>query len=199
MEDLKKEYEKILLERKSILDKINILAENESVKKYFSLCKQNNKLANQEMDLYKRIKVKEYSSCNHMWITILHDYDRAEGRSYNYYGCVKCGLNERPKYLMGWYSNPDELKPDDKIMYDYLQNHGSLNGNIVKLFCDLNLANSIYSKIKNAHPNIDDETAIKFLKVALHNIRDINVSDERKKSRAKRLSLNPNYFNKKDI
>lgn len=198
MEDLKATYEQVVLERKDIIDRINVLAEDETVKEYFSLCKQNDELASQQKDLYKKIKVKEYSSCNHIWVTILHDYDRAEGRSYNYHGCVKCGLNERVLYLMELYNKPDELKLDERIMYDFLKNRCSLGGTNAKLFCDLGLAKAIYLKIREAHPDIDNETAVKYLKVALHFIRDIEVSDERKVSRAKRLSLNPNYFNKRN-
>ena len=106
MEDIKNKYEQVSLERKDILDKIKVLKEDERVKEYFSLCKKNDELANQQKDLYEKIKDKDYSSCNHLLVTVLHDYDRIEGRSYDYHGCVKCGLNEKVLYVMECFNNP---------------------------------------------------------------------------------------------
>lgn len=59
------------------------------------------------------------------------------------------------------------------------------------IVCDLDLACEIYSKIKEAHPDIN----------ALDHIRNTKVSDDRKVNRAKRLSLNPNFkrWNASDI
>lgn len=193
MESLKKQYDQIISERKELIEQINVLAEDESVKKYFELCQQNDKLARQQKDLYKQIKVGEYSSCNHIWVNTLHDYDSYEGRSYNYDGCVKCGLDQRVFHLMESYHSPDWLTLNQRIMYDYMRNHSYKSGIDTNLLCDLDLAKAIYAKIKEVHPDIDDETAVKYLKVALHNIRDTKVSDERKVNRAKRLSLKPEF------
>ncbi len=68
-----------------------------------------------------------------------------------------------------------------------------LKGIKTNIDCDIDLARAIYARIKNAHPTIDDETAIKYLKIALNDIRNINVSNERKISRARRLSLNDDF------
>ncbi len=193
MEDLKEQYNHIVSERQTIIDQINVLAENETVKEYFALREQNDKLASQQKDLYKQIKVGEYSSCNHIWVNTLHDYDSWEGRSYNYHGCVKCGLDKRVFHLMERFHSPDWLTLDQRIMYDYMKNHSYKSGIDTNLLCNLDLAKAIYAKIKEVHPDIDDETAVKYLKVALHNIRDTKVSDERKESRAKRLSLKPEF------
>ena len=193
MEDLKEQYNHIVSERQTIIDQINVLAENETVKEYFALCKQNDKLASQQKDLYKQIKVGEYSSCNHIWVITLLDYDILKGRSYDYHGCVKCGLDKRVFNLKGRFHSQDWLTLDQRIMYDYMENHSYKSGINTNLFCDLDLAKAIYAKIKEVHPDIDDETAVKYLKVALHNIRDTKVSDERKESRAKRLSLKPEF------
>ena len=62
MKDLKEQYNHIVSERQTIIDQINVLAENETVKEYFALREQNDKLASQQKDLYKQIKVEEYSS-----------------------------------------------------------------------------------------------------------------------------------------
>jgi hypothetical protein len=89
-------------------------------------------------------------------------------------------------------------------MYSYLRKNvpsQELNGINTNITCDINLAQRIYSRIKEVYPEIDDETAIYFLKSALGNIRNIKVNDERKVSRAKRLSLKPNFnkWDKEDI
>ena len=125
----------------------------------FDLYNKNEQLVCQQKDLYKQMKIDEYSFCNHIWVNTLHDYDSFEGRSYNYHGCIKCGLDQRVFYLSEQYR-------------------------------DLDLAKAIYSKIKEAHPDIDDETARKYFEIVLYNIRENKVSDERK---AKRLSLSPEF------
>lgn len=80
-------------------------------------------------------------------------------------------------------------------MYGYLKENClyTLKGFETNIVCDLNLAQAIYSKIKQAHPNIDDETSMKYFETTLNDIRNIKVSEERKVSRAKRLSLHPNF------
>ena len=193
MDNLKEQYDQIESERKGIIEQINALAENETVKKYFSLCEQNDKLSKQQKDLYKQIKVREYSSCKHIWVNTLHEYDGWEGRSYNYFGCVKCGLDRRVFHLIENSQSLEELTLDQRIMYDFMMNHSSNRGIDSKLLCDLDLAKAIYAKIKEVHPDIDDKTAIRYLKVALHNIRDTKVNDERKASSAKRLSLKSSF------
>lgn len=195
MDTLKKEYEQVISERKNITEQIKVLAENETVKKYFSLCEQNDRLSKKQRDLYTQIKFGEYLTCNHIWVTALHEYDSWEGRSYNYRGCVKCGLDRRVFHLMKSCHNPEWLTFDQRIMYDFMMNHSSSREIDSNLLCDLDLAKAIYAKIKEVHPDIDDVTAIKYLKAALHNIRDIKVNDERKISRARRLSLKPSFKN----
>ena len=75
----------------------------------------------------------------------------------------------------------------------YILIHLLNNDNFLIESSDLDLAKAIYSKIKESHPDIDDETARKYFEIALDNIRKIKVNDERKVSRAKRLSLSPKF------
>ena len=96
---------------------------------------------------------------------------------------------------MEYNFNFNSLTPEQKIMYNYMQDNYYDRGLHSERFCDLDLAMSIYRKIKEAHPDIDDKTALKYFEIALDNIRNIKVNDERKESRAKRLSLS-NKFNK---
>ena len=78
-------------------------------------------------------------------------------------------------------------------MYDFMYGGVYRSGIDTKMFCDLDLAKAIYSKIREAHPNIDDETARKYFEIALDNIRNIKVTEERKANRAKRLLLIPGF------
>lgn len=193
MENLKAKYQQLVAGRKDIIKQINDLGNDEIVKKYLALCNQDNSLSIQQKNLYSQMKTEEYSLCDHIWVNILQYYDHSEGRFYHYHGCIKCGLDQSVFLLMENTNDPKWLTPDQRIMYDFMRYH-SYNSDVnTHLFCDLNLAKAIYSKLKEVHPNIDDETAVKYLSVALHNIRDTRVSDERKVSRAKRLSLNPNF------
>lgn len=193
MTTLKERYEEIVSERKKLIAKINELANDDKVKKYFELCRQNDSLATQQKDLYKRIRIEEYSYCNHIWVTTLHDYDSIEGRSYNYCGCMKCGLDQRVFHLMENCHKLDYLTLEQQIMYNFMYGSSYKSGIDTKVLCDLDLAKAIYAKIKEVYPDIDDEMARKYFEIALDNIRRTKVSDERKTNRAKRLLLNPKF------
>lgn len=193
MPNLEEQYNKIISYKKEINAKINGLLNNEKVKEYLELLRQLNKLDEQQKEFYKLIKIKEYSSCNHIWVTALHDYDSIEGRSYNYCGCIKCGLDRKVFHIIENYHNLDWLTFDQRIMYDFMKNNHYYHGIDTKVQCDLDLAKAIYTKIKEVHPNIDDKTARKYFEIALDNIRHIKVSHERKINRAKRLNLSPNF------
>lgn len=195
MSNLKKEYDELIELRKNIIEEIKVLEENEIVKKHLEIKKQNENLYEKQLDLYKKIKYEEYESCKHILVYTEIDYDKYEGRTYRSYGCIKCGLdNSILKQERKWLTFPQ------MIMHDYLKEK-YLNGSKTKIACDLELAQAIYSKIKEENPDIDDETAIRYFEIALDNIRSIKVSDERKINRAKRLSLEPSFkkWNSSDI
>ncbi len=190
MESLKEQYEQISAEKDEIIKKIANLTNSDIVKEYLYLCDKCDELTKQQKKLYRALKNYEYASCNHIWITTQHKYDSSEGRSYRYRGCIKCGLDERVcqhKHLYLSFAN--------QIEYSFIMTNPINHGIDTNLSCDLELAKAIYSKIKEAHPDIDDETARKYFEIALDDIRNIKVNDERKTSRAKRLSLNPKFKN----
>lgn len=193
MSNYKKEYDELIKQREKIVAEIKELEKNETVIRYIELTKQNETLYKQQQNLYKDIKESKFSSCKHILVYSRIDYDRYEGRTYKRCGCIKCGLNNS-------VLNGDYRLLIEGIMYNYLRNN-YFSGIETKVACDLDLAQAIYSKIKEAHPDIDDKTAIKYFEIALDNIRNIKVSDDRKVSRAKRLSLNPDFkrWNVKDI
>lgn len=107
MNTFKEQYDKIVSDRVTIVAQINELKKSEVLKRYFDLCSQNDQLLSQQKELYKQMKVEEYSSCNHIWVNTLHDYDSHEGRSYNYHGCIKCGLDQRVFYMYEQCHNLD--------------------------------------------------------------------------------------------
>lgn len=198
MESFKNQYENVKLERAQIIEQLNDLKQDEKVKKYLELSELNRGLIQKQHTLYEQVKREEYSSCNHIWVTTLHEYDNVEGRSYDYCGCIKCGLDVRVFDLMERYHNRGVLTLDEKIMYDFLRRHSYISstdytvGTNTNLSCDLGLAKAIYSKIKEEYPDIDDETAIKYFKDVLHNIRNTKENDEIKIDKEKGLSLSPN-------
>ena len=193
MNDLEEKFHGVVAERGGIVAKINALLETETVKEYLELCEQNEKLFRKQKDLYKKIKVKEYSSCKHIWVNTFF-----AGYKNSYHGCVKCGLDERVLYLAEHCRNLDYLTFEERVMYDFMRDQSNdpeekYLGIDSNLLCDLDLATAIYKKIKEVHPYIDDELAVKYLEASLHKIRNIEVSDERKENRAKRLSLKPDF------
>ena len=187
----KKEYDEITKQRENILDELKLLRENEAVKRYFSLIDQNKNLCSKQLELYQGIKQEEYKSCEHILVHSKIDYDRYEGRTYKSCGCIKCGLDNSVLNYEWEY-----LPIERQIMYTHLKEEcfaGMIKGVETEVACDLDLAQAIFSKIKEVHPDIDDTTAIKYFEIALDDIRNIKVSDERKVGRAKRLSLNPEF------
>ncbi len=191
IESLNRIYEGILADKDEIIKKISILKQNDVVKEYLDLCDECDGLTDAQRILYKQIKKAEYSSCNHIWITTQNKYDDSEGRMYRYRGCIKCGLDTRVRQYSHRYIK--RLSFDQQIMYEFIMNNFINRGIDTNLLCDLELAKAIYSKIKEIHPNIDDEIAKKYFEVALDDIRNIKVNEERKVSRAKRLSLSNNF------
>lgn len=189
MSDLKRKYEELKNQREKTIEELNHLREDDRVKRYIELQSKNETLYNEQIALYQELKKEEYSSCNHILVYSEIDYDRYEGRSYKRCGCIKCGLDGSVS------SQSREYLPfSQKIMYDYLRkNH--LRGKETNITCDLDLAQAIYSKVKEVHPDINDDTAIGYFEIALNNIRNTKVSEERKTNRAKRLSLGSKFKN----
>lgn len=201
MGNLKKKYEDIVSKRKEIIDQIEILKNDEKIIKYFELCSKNQIYQDEQKQLYKEMKYEEYSTCNHIWVKTLHEHDSYESRSYDYFGCMKCGLDQRAflsaerRFSIDNFLQDSVPLTEERIMYNFMTEHRSYASEIDydSVLCDLDLAKAIYSKIKQAHPDIDDETIKYYFKSALKDMREIKVNDERLVSRAKRLSLNPNF------
>ena len=188
------EYNILMKELKEVEDSIQKLKNDKKIKRYNYLSFKRDILKSNITDLYREIKSDEYASCHHLLITTsikkIDDNDEIKTC-----GCLKCGLNEKVKYNGDWLIDYDKLSLDEQIMLDFLNNHQINKNSIINVTCNLDLAMAIYSRIKKVHPKINDKLAIKYLEIALDNIRNINVTEERKQSRIKRLGLNPNFNN----
>ena len=174
MDSLKEQYEKILAERETIARQISELENNDVVKKYLDLRNKNEQSAKQQENLYEQMKIEEYSSCNHIWVIAAHDYDSWEHRSYDYNGCIKCGLDQRVLGLIERGAHKEWLSLEHQVMYDAMLMYDDSyrrRGIDTKVVCDLDLAKSVYSKIKKEHPDIDDETAVEYFEIAIDDIR----------------------------
>ena len=192
-------YREIVEERKSVDDEIKVLEENEIVKRYIELYEKSKQLIREARKAYKGMKRTQYLMCNHLWIISKFENDSVESRTYNYFGCIKCGLDQSV-FVKVEFSDNAKLSFEEKVMYDFMTSIYYQDGRYIGVACDLELGTAIYKKIKEKYPNISDEDAIKYFERALNDIRNIEVNNDRKKSRAKRLSLNPNFnrWNKED-
>ena len=197
MSELEKELERLKDQRRGIIKEMQSLEKSEIIKRYFELKKLNEEMCRDEKKLYQKVKEEQFDSCNHILVYSDISYDEYDGHTCRRKGCIKCGLDESVLDR-----DIDCLSDTQKIMRSYLKDlwFGIEDGIKTEISCDLNLAAAIYSRIKEANPLIDDELAVKYFKVALDDIRNNQVSDERKENRAKRLSLGKfNSWNGNDI
>ena len=168
-----------------------LLSISSNVRTYAELLAEDEKLKEATEDVFKNNKYHEYNNCSHVFVNTLSCIGK-RNRPYTYCGCIKCGLTDMVENI-----DKDDLTISDKVKYDYLEDlkkQGKLlDGKMLNINCDLSLAQAIYSKIRDAHPFIDESLKIKYFEIALDNIRNITVSEERKKSRAVRLSLEPSF------
>ena len=177
--DIDKEYKKIEKE-------IWGLEEVPIVKKYLDLQKKKTELEIRRKNLHSLMKYGEYENCNHLWGISMDEYGEYD------YVCVKCGLNYKSLRLTN-RGKEDSLSFDERVMASVLKDKSFVNDADINIVCDRELAMALYKKIREYHPDIDDKTVIKYFEIALDNIRNIEVSEERKASRAKRLGLSKNF------
>lgn len=186
LECIRDDFSDIDEQYRNIEQEIWGLEENPIVKKYLGLQEKKSELATKRKELYRLMKCGEHENCDHLWVISMDEYGEYD------YGCLKCGLNKKALRLTN-RGKDDSLSFDERIMASLLEEHNYKNVFKRDIVCDLELASAIYKKIKEYHPDIDDKTAVKYLEISLDDIRNIEVSDERKKSRAKRLGLRRDF------
>ena len=187
MTDLNDKYNEIINKRQQINKQLQDIMSSPILKKYFRLKEEDSKLYFEELELYRRIKYNEYNNCNHLLVYSKVTFDNFDCKTYKACGCIKCGIDSA---ILDFKKN--DLPFDKQVMYDYFSDH-CLYGNIIDEECDLELAHAIYSKIVEVYPNIDEDRLIKYFRHSLKCIKYSRVSNERKASRVKRLSLRSDF------
>ena len=170
-------------------ERIDEVENNELIKEYMELkrtIEDDKRILKQD---YLNMKKLEYKTCNHVFITSGVSYnDRYSKETYKYAGCIKCGLDTS---VLSHRCKCEEAE----IMLNYLKDYDLRLIVSMNVPCDLDLACAIYKKIKENHQDIDDMTAFKYFEIALNNMRNKDVSVERKESRVKRLQLSEHFIN----
>lgn len=190
--ELKEKYECLEQKEREIDEKISALKKHSAVEAYISLCNQKSRLDDLKSFLYREIKGEEYSTCDHIWVTSLLDYDDEGKLIDKFYGCMKCGLD---RSVVSLKRRGITLDAEQEVMADFINDRLFLavRGEYTDVDCDLDLARAIYSRISLVHPGLDNGTARKYFEISLDHIRNIEVSEERTASRVKRLGLAPGF------
>ena len=126
MDNIEYEYKSILKEENKLKNIENELIKNDIVAKYINLKNKEKSLSNRKYEIYKKMKFNEYSLCDHIFIIIYKTHDN----KHNYYGCIKCKLNNLVSIL-------STSKLDDEIMKEFLD-----------IYSPIDLAHSIYNELK---------------------------------------------------
>ena len=186
-----KEYLELKKQIELAKNKVDAVKKLEEVESYLELKKEYEYLKSLEESKYTKMQYRKYMNCKHLFVCTNHYQDIKGNTSRRYFdfGCLKCGLNT----LLTRYNDRD-LTLDEKINKSWCQNF-SVNGRVsLNMDIDLELATAIYKKLKEKYPYIDEDRIIKYLEIAVDNMRNINVTEERKQSRIKRLNLSEDFY-----
>ena len=88
-------YKEIEKERNEVCKKLRAILKDKNVQTYIKLDKECDKLNEDLKEAYKALLMEKYRKCEHVLVccssTCEYEYG---GKSYSYYGCIKCGLSE---------------------------------------------------------------------------------------------------------
>ena len=160
MEDLNKEYEEILEEWDKVDNTLEKLKQKATVIKYLDLLDQRNELRIKANSLYKKICFKRYETCKHVLIESYIERDDYEGRTYRYYGCIKCGLDEGIE-ARGYPRTEEER---EALSFMKSKNAHYIGGIKTGICCDLQKARDLYSEIMEKNPDLSEEERISIFK-----------------------------------
>ena len=103
---------------------------------------------------YKNLWFKRFDCCNHFLIISDSEYDKWEGRSYNWWGCIKCGLNNKVTDMCNGYGdlpfNVMQSYFDKKESYNIPGYHSYINLHFRR-------AKDMCKKILEEKPSITNE------------------------------------------
>ena len=141
MDNIEYEYKSILKEENKLKNIENELIKNDMVAKYINLKNKEKSLSNRKYEIYKKMKFNEYSLCDHIFIPIYKTHDN----KHNYYGCIKCKLNNLVSIL-------STSKLDDEIMKEFLKEIDYMSYinffKYIDIYSPIDLAHSIYNELK---------------------------------------------------
>ena len=183
--ELKKEVAELSEEKENLENNkivINYIKIVETLaQKEYSLMDKKHQLRKSKINK-EYIKMKgKYSKCHHYTIT-----DPKTG----YSTCILCDITNAGKFK----NNPTIKEVAMEIYQD--NEGGDISMHAVALqnrlyACNPKVAKAIIKRIKEANNDIKRDELIKYFEIALDNMIDIEVSDERTKGRAKRLGVRP--------
>ena len=156
MEDLINEFEKIKSEYYEVDNEKNHLEEYKVIKKYLLICSKRDLLLGKYNELEKKVRIEKYKKCKHVLVETYYDYDSYEGRSYHYYGCIKCGLDESV-WIDNFAYNDTRYE-----MRNILK--GKIKGTKLGVACNLNLAMPIYNKLKKENPDMPENILLSWVR-----------------------------------
>lgn len=137
--------------KEKLEEEIRCLEETDTLKRYKELLKYKKEIDDDIYNQYKKIGFKKYDDCNQIFIKLKRRGEQNKIRTYEFRGCIKCGLNQIS----------DSSFLEGKIMREYLSKNNIYTKKYINEYCNLNLARLIYLKLKENNLANDDETLIK--------------------------------------
>lgn len=155
-------YKRILSELKKIDNEISILEKNDMVKRYLKLKDKEEQLDKKRESAYEEYVLNTYSNCKHVIMMSHYECDYMEGRSYRYYGCIKCGLDSKI-YSDNLHYDLDLDIGNACLMDKFFKSQNCYGGNNymlrfekIDLNCDISLARDKYNELKDAKIKVDE-------------------------------------------
>jgi hypothetical protein len=160
MKDLNKGYKRKINELEKTNEELKRLKQYKSVKRYLELEEKIRNINSDLKDLYKKILLEKYANCNHIVVMSDYDYDSCEGRSYRYYGCIKCGLDEAVA-KRGYGLNKEE-----NTMLELMNEYKvyKIGGKHTDIACELEDAKELYNEIIENDKDLSDDEIISIFK-----------------------------------
>ena len=160
MKDLNRAYKRKTNELEVKTEELEKLKQYKSVKRYLELEEKIKSLNSDLKDLYKKLLLKRYANCDHILVMSDYEIDYTEGRSYHYYGCIKCGLNEAVANR-GYGRNEEE-----RNMLDLMNEHKvyKIFGKRTDVECELEDAKELYNDIIANDKDLSDDEIVDVFK-----------------------------------
>ena len=166
LEDLEKDIEEAKRRRNSLL-------KVKEVKEYIDVDSKLDQYLEEYRELYQDEIIKKCSCCKHLFVISGSTYDTCEGRTYYYYGCLKCGLDTLYK--------EEYTTLEQKAYHKYIRNNWSVayssSGIGYSDHDEFVKGMEMYAQIKSENDELTDEEIIEIMKIK----RDVESRIRKKK------------------